>query len=266
MAHIKINDISMYYEVHGQGEPIVFIGGFSADHVVWSAVVDHFKEHYQVILFDNRGAGQTDVPDGPYSIDQMAHDVAELCAALKIKKAHFVGNSMGGCITQTLAYRYPDLVKSATISHSAPTINIPFSIFVQAQLELLKAQVPQESLLKILCSWYFSFQFLAQPGMLELLVQLGLNNPHPFTIKGYEGQQAALAQFDSRNWLEHIHVPTLVLGSDQDLVFNEALTKSLAEKIPGAQYYRFTECGHIPQIEYPALYAQIIHEFIREFT
>lgn len=95
MPHIKVNDISMYYEMHGKGEPIVFIAGFSVDHVAWFEVVERFKDKYQVILFDNRGVGQTDVPDGPYSIEQMTDDVAALCSALGVPQAHFVGNSMG---------------------------------------------------------------------------------------------------------------------------------------------------------------------------
>nr|WP_258956523.1 alpha/beta fold hydrolase [Legionella sainthelensi] len=69
MPRIKVNDISMYYERHGQGEPIVFIAGFSADHLAWAAIVEYLKEKYQVILFDNRGIGQTDIPEGLYSID-----------------------------------------------------------------------------------------------------------------------------------------------------------------------------------------------------
>ena len=111
MPKIQVNDISMYYETHGQGEPLVLISGFSADHSVWSRVVDALKANYQVIVFDNRGAGQTDVPLGPYSIEQMAADVDGLCQQLGIQRAHFVGSSMGGFILQTLDFRYPKRVK-----------------------------------------------------------------------------------------------------------------------------------------------------------
>ena len=92
------------------------------------------KDKYQVIILDNRGAGQTDVPDGPYTVDQMANDVAALCSALGIHQAHFVGNSMGGFILQTLAFRYPELVKSAIIGNSAATIHTAFHIYVDVQL------------------------------------------------------------------------------------------------------------------------------------
>lgn len=262
MPHLKINDISMYYEVYGEGEPIVFIGGFTADHLVWSAVIDYFKDNYKVILLDNRGAGQTDVPEGPYSIEQMADDVAMLCAQLNIKKAHFVGSSMGGYIVQFLAVQAHPLVKSITICNSVATMNTPFRFYIEAQREMRKARLPVEILIKAACSWLFSFQFISQPGMLELLIQMGLENPYPFTDKGYEGQYAALLEFDSNLWLKQISVPTLVLAGDQDLIFDDSLVKNLAEQIQNARYYCFSDCGHLPQIEYPQKFAQIVNEFV----
>ena len=194
MPKLKINDISMYYEIHGEGEPVVFISGFGADHLSWRAVIESFKENYQVILLDNRGAGQTDAPTGPYAIDQMADDVVQLCSNLGIKQAHFVGNSMGGFILQTIAYLHPHLVKSATISHSSATIHTCFQIYLSAQLELLKANAPLPSLIKASLCWVFSYQFLSKPDMLNMLCELSLNNPYPFTIKGYEGQLVAVNQ------------------------------------------------------------------------
>lgn len=263
MPHMQINDISMYYELHGQGEPLVLIGGFTADHTVWSAVVGYLKEKYQVILLDNRGAGQTDVPDGPYSIEQMADDVAALCSGLGINSAHFIGNSMGGYIVQLLAVRHRSLVKSLIISNSVAVMHTTFRVYVEAQLEMRKAKVPAEILLKAGCSWVFSYQFISQPGMLPLLTQMALMNPYPFTDKGYEGQYAALQRFDSGPWLQQINAPTLVLAGDQDLIFREPLVKDLANKIQGANYYCFAECGHLPQIEYPQQFTQVVHEFIR---
>lgn len=262
MPYMKVNDISMYYEIHGQGEPIVFIGGFGADHADWSAIKYRFTNKYQVILFDNRGAGQTDVPNEPYSLEQMADDVAVLCSELGVKQAHFIGSSMGGFILQILAVRYSGLVKSAIISNSAMVIHSPFQIYVKAHYELLQAKAPQESLFQSICSWMFSYQFLTQPGMLNLLIQMGLEKPYPFSLQGYAGQSAALIQFDSRSWVHQIKAPTLVLASDQDLVFSETMVQQLVEQIRDAYYYCFTECGHLPHIEYPEKFSQVVQDFI----
>ena len=262
MPKIKVNDISMYYEIQGSGEPIVLIAGFSVDHLTWTEVVNQLKDSYQVITFDNRGAGQTDVTKGPYSIEQMANDVVGLCRALDIKKAHFVGNSMGGYIVQTLAHQHPELVTSALISNSTMNTQCCFHIYVDAQLELLKANVPLRALVHASCAWAFSYQFLNQPGVMEQLIEMTLNNPYPFTIEGYEGQYVALDQFNSSQWAHDIRTPTLVVSGDQDLIFNHDLAKKLADQIPHSQYYCFKNCGHLPMIEYPQLFADILKEFI----
>lgn len=262
MPKIKLNDISMYYEIHGKGEPIIFIAGFSADHTTWQEIIDLFKNHYQVILFDNRGAGQTDAPKGPYSIEQMANDVVLLCSNLNIKHAHFVGNSMGGYILQTLAFKYPELVKSAVISNSAMMTHCCFHFYVEAQLEFIKSNTPLTALIKASCSWAFSYRFLSQPGMFDRLLKWGIENPYPFTIDGYEAQYAALDIFDSRNWISKINVPTLVLGSDQDLIFNESIVKQLANQIPKAKYHGFSDCGHLPHLEHPQVYFNVIKTFL----
>ncbi len=264
MPKIKVNDIEMYYEIHGQGEPLVLIAGFSVDHTAWQAVIDGFAKHYQVIVFDNRGAGQTDVPDGPYSVDQLAEDVVALCQVLCIKKAHFVGNSMGGYILQTLAYRHSHLVQSAVICNSTFVAHTCFQYFMAAQLELMQANAPMAALLKASCCWAFSYQFLSQPGMLEGLIDLGLNHPYPFTMVGHKAQRVAIDQFDSRDWIGKIKVPTLVIGADQDLIFSEPSIKALAEKISHAEYYCFKECGHLPHIEYPQEFAKVVSKFIKE--
>jgi pimeloyl-ACP methyl ester carboxylesterase len=262
MPKIKINDITMYYEMHGEGEPLVLVSGFGADHLGWTPVLDAFAKDYQVILFNNRGIGQTDIPEGDYSIEQMADDIFSLCAALNIKNAHFIGNSMGGHLVQMLAYRYPTLVKSLVISNSAVSIKSVFHVYLSAQLELMKANAPVEALMKAMISWAFSSYYLSQPGKLDELIRLGKNNPHPFTITGYEGQLAALHAFDSSGWLEKIKVRTLVLTGDQDIILFPALSKQLAADIPNAQFYCFENCGHIPHIEYPQEYVRIVKKFL----
>ena len=262
MPKVQVNDISMYYESHGHGEPMVFIPGFSADSSLWQGIIDYFQKDYQVILFDNRGSGQTDIPEGPYSIKQMASDVAGLCNALNIDRAHFVGSSMGGYILQTLAHEHAKLVKSAVICNSTYATHTAFHIYVAAQLELMKANAPVETIIKASCAWAFSYRFLSEEGALDKLLDFGLSNPNPFTIKGYEGQYAALDAFDSRAWLKEINVPTLVIGSDEDLIFNEKSIKYLAENIPNATYSSFAECGHLPFLEFPDNFAEVVKRFL----
>ncbi len=112
MPTVRVNDIDMYYEIHGEGEPVVLIAGLNSDHALYREIIPRLAESYKVVAFDNRGVGQTDKPDIPYSIEMMAEDTAGLLNALGIEQAHLLGTSMGGRIATALALRYPSKSKA----------------------------------------------------------------------------------------------------------------------------------------------------------
>ena len=93
MPMVKVNDINMYYETHGEGEALILISGNGAESSQWKDMIPTFSKNYKVIPFDNRGAGRTDRPNMEYSMDMMANDVIGLMDALAIEKAHILGAS-----------------------------------------------------------------------------------------------------------------------------------------------------------------------------
>ena len=95
MPYEKVNDIQMYYEIHGDGEPLVLIVGLGTDITEWEGIIHWLAQKYKVFAFDNRGAGRTDKPETHYSIEMMAEDTARLMQALGIQQAHILGISMG---------------------------------------------------------------------------------------------------------------------------------------------------------------------------
>ena len=127
MPYVTVNDISMYYEMRDEregeansenGEPLVLIMGLAADISEWDTYIRLFAKKYRVLAFDNRGAGRTDKPDAPYSIEMMANDTAGLMQALRIERANVLGISLGGRIALALALRYPGLVKKLVLVFS----------------------------------------------------------------------------------------------------------------------------------------------------
>jgi 3-oxoadipate enol-lactonase len=106
VPHIKANGINIYYESHGEGEPLFLIAGLGATHHLWELQVPSFARWYRVVAFDNRGSGETDKPTEPYSIAFFADDTAALMDALGIPMAHVYGQSMGGLIAQEFALRH----------------------------------------------------------------------------------------------------------------------------------------------------------------
>ena len=115
MPTINVNGLNMYYEEHGQGEPLLMIQGLSAHSLHWLMQTPVMAQHFRTIVFDNRGAGRTEAPEGPYTIRQMADDTAGLMDALQVERAHVVGISMGGIIAQELAINYPQKVNKLVL-------------------------------------------------------------------------------------------------------------------------------------------------------
>ena len=105
MPQVRTNGIQVYYEVHGSGEPLLLIAGLGYGLWMWHKMIPRLAEHFQVIAFDNRGAGETDKPEGPYSVQMLAADTAGLLEALEIESAMVMGHSMGGLLVQILGSR-----------------------------------------------------------------------------------------------------------------------------------------------------------------
>ena len=123
MPTVRANDIDLYYEEHGSGEPLLLIMGWGGNAASWEPQLAGLAENFRVIIFDNRGAGRSSAPDEPYSIVQMATDTARLMEALELPRAHVFGISMGGMIAQELALMHPEKVGALVLGCSAHSLD-----------------------------------------------------------------------------------------------------------------------------------------------
>ena len=116
MATKFVNGINMYYEIHGEGEPLVMIMGLRRNVEWWHKQVPVLSRHFRVLVFDNRGAGRSDKPEMDYSIRLFAEDTAELMRLTGMESANVLGYSMGGYIGQELAVNYPGMVRRLVLA------------------------------------------------------------------------------------------------------------------------------------------------------
>ena len=121
MPSVRVGDIDVYYEIHGEGPPLVMIGGLGVDLTLFRPLTELLARSFRILTFDNRGSGRTDKPDIPYSIPMMAEDTVGLMDALGLRRAHVLGISMGGRIAMELAAEHPSRVDRLVLLSTAAT-------------------------------------------------------------------------------------------------------------------------------------------------
>lgn len=260
MATIRINDINLYYEQTGSGPDLILISGLSADHSMWDP--KYLTDHFRVLTFDNRGAGQTDTPNTPYSMEGFMSDTVTLCHSLGIKKAHFVGHSMGGHIVQYIAANYPELVDKAIIACSEQKFSIISYLATKLQIDLRQYNIPQKTLIENYLPLLFSTHYLNHRENRDNFIRQTLDNPYPQSDQGYIAQVEAIRKHNTINLLPQIKSPTLVIGCDKDLLTPHEHSVFLQNHIPDAKLVTIKNCGHAPFIEKPHEFYKIIFKFL----
>jgi pimeloyl-ACP methyl ester carboxylesterase len=260
-AILKTGEIELFYKVHGESTPLVLISGFTVDHSIWDSVAGMLSKKFKVITFDNRGVGQSSVPNQPYTIEMLADDTAALIQAVSEDPVYVVGQSMGGAIAQNLAYRYPQLVQKLIIANSFPFLAEPFRLFCESKLEMYDIGVPHSILDQMALPWAFSNNFLANRGLVKEIAKIIKDNPLAQTACGYRNQWRALSEFNSVDWLEKIRVPTKIIAGECDIISSVAESEVLASKISNSTLSVINGVGHASQIEKPNEFVEIVESF-----
>ena len=273
MPIAEANGIRIYYEVHGQGYPLLTITGLGYGAWFWHRFAPLLAHRYRVITFDNRGAGQSDKPDGPYTLAMMAADAAGLLDALGISRAAVMGISLGGLIAQELVWIRPDLVDKLILAgtmHGGPKA-VPVTPETQAIMERLArlseqggdpAEIAREAILAS-CPPGFAEQ---NPSLVQEQIDYRLSNPVPPAQYQAQMQASAAAALMTEDEvvrrLSSIRVPTLILHGDSDVVVPVINARLLAEKIPGSRLLILPGCGHKFPLEAPEVTAKVVIEFL----
>lgn len=261
MGQIVVNGINLYYEVEGKGTPLVLVSGYTTDNSTWFSTKDLLKEHFQLFMLDNRGAGRSDAPNSPYTVETMAEDVRAFIEALKIKKPHLCGHSMGGSIAQTVAYKYPQLIHKLILSNSLIKLREASAFALKYFLKMLEKGIPPLTVFEGSMPWLFSNNFFKHQEQISEILKLFANYPYPQSLIGQKRQLEALLQFNSENWYQKITSPTLVIEGGEDILCPED-SKKLAKGIHGAERIHFPNQAHLPQIEIPLEFAKAILSFL----
>ncbi|MFZ2470534.1 MAG: alpha/beta hydrolase [Methanothrix sp.] len=258
---VPVGDINIAYRVLGQGDPIVLIMGYSSTMDMWDPrFLDNLSSKYKVIIFDNRGMGNTTAPPGIFSIAQFANDTTGLMAALGIEKAHIMGWSMGSFVAQELAIRYPENVDKIILYAGDCGGMEAVMPSPQVLKDLANTSGSQEERGMRLFNLLFSKDWLSKQPAFYKWFPLPKETSLPENI---ERQAQAIATWSGAfDRLGLIKSPVLVVTGTEDVIAPPENSFILAHKINVSWLVQFEGAGHGLMYQYPDRLAKIVADFI----
>ena len=266
MPTVRSNDIDIFYEEHGSGEPLLLIMGWGGNAATWKPQIPHLAEQFRVIAFDNRGVGRTSAPEAAYSTRQMAEDTCGLLDALELERAHVFGISMGGMIAQELALTYPERVDTLTLGCTSPggkraagyrELCKNISDFNDTLGDEWPDLAWFQDFLKRL--WTDAAIVRSDTHLQDFVLSL---IRFPPTKHGLRNQSHAVATHDAYDRLPQISPPTLVMTGDKDGLIDCENSLILAGRIPNAELKVFSGLKHAFHLERPRIVNNVLIEFI----
>ena len=262
MPTVQTGDIATYYEETGAGDPLVLICGIAAELQVWRFQVPELSKYFRVICYDNRGAGRTSAPDEPYTIAQMADDLAAVLDALQVKSAHLLGWSMGGFIAQTFALRYPDRVRKLVLLTAGAHADGFVRLAIRNWVNLRRSDMPYEQIARFVLRWQYTPSVFDNEVLFEKFVQLMVANPHAQKAHAFFRQAEALLAHDPGDVVKGMRAQTLIMAGASDNLVPAYHSERLAQAIPGATL-KIMKGAHGGFLEFPEDYNRTIVEFLR---
>ncbi|MDX6691572.1 MAG: hypothetical protein QOG15_3029 [Solirubrobacteraceae bacterium] len=267
MPKLPVAGTEVYYERRGSGEPLLLIQGMGGNSAHWGEpFLTALEGEFELVLFDNRGAGQSGSPSDDFTIADLAGDTLALLDALEIERAHVLGISMGGMVAQELALRAPERVVTLTLGGTTPggTQARETSSEVVQELTAAVLSGDKERMLRTGYEIVVSPEFAADPANYAAFSEIARR--YPADISLLMSQYAAVNGHDAYGRLRTLNVPTLVIHGTLDRMLDHINGDLIASMVPGARLELLDGVGHLFFIEEPERSAQLVREHAAERT
>jgi len=262
MPKSKTNNIETYYEVHGDGTPLVFIHGVGACHKMWQPQIEPFSKHFEVIVYDVRGHGESSGYDEKYSIRLFASDLKVLLDELRVAKAHICGLSMGGLIAQQFAIDYPNMVNKLVLAGTFCHIPLWGKIlmsFARVLNRIVLTFISMETNAKIGAKGLF------KKKEQEELREFFIKEVNKISKKEFFKVIAATYAFDSLKQLKDIGSPTLILNAEGEK-HERRQAEIIQREIKNSRKELILDTFHAMNLEKPEEFNALVLGFLLDET
>jgi len=258
MPFADLNGVTLHYREDGDpsGAPLVFANSLGTDLRLWDPILPHLPDGLRLIRYDKRGHGQSAVPPAPYSMGALVSDAEALLDHLGVRECVFVGLSIGGLIAQGLAVKRLDQIRAVVLSNTAAKIGTP--PMWQNRIDAVRAG-GIEALADAVMERWFSRDFLASDA-LPFWRDMLICQPD----EGYIGCSAAISGTDFYTPTSGLRLPCLGIAGSEDGATPPDLVRETVDLVPGSRFELMRRVGHLPCVEAPAAYADLLTGFLRE--
>ena len=257
MPYVTVDGTRLYYETHGDGEPLLLIHGLGSSTRDWEYQIPVFAKSYQVVVYDVRGHGRSDKPPGPYHLPLFARDAAQLMESLGLPPAHIVGISMGGMIAYQLAVSFPGKARCLIVVNANP--ELPLTTWRDRvlfwQRLLIVRLLGMRKMGEVLSNRLFVKP--EQETLRKIFVERWAENDP----RAYLTAMRAIFGWSVVDQLDAIQIPVLIIAADQDYTPVEEKER-YAAMMPRAQVVRVDDSRHATPVEKPDVFNQIVLSYL----
>jgi pimeloyl-ACP methyl ester carboxylesterase len=263
MPEIRVEGLTISYEVEGDGEPLVLIPYTSADHACYAFQLPSYTEHFRCIALDLPGSGESDKPPGPYSTEGYADQVAAFLGAIGVERAHVAGMSLGAAVGMHVAARHPGRVRSLSL-HSGWHASDDYLNIVVEQWRTLALALPTvaDVVIQGIFPWCFTPEmYVERPDFVETLEDFVRGRPAQ-PVDAFMAQIDGVIAHDASAVLGDIDVPTLITFGARDLVCSTRFAQPLKNGIAGSELVVFDDLSHAALHEDPDTFNRATLDFL----
>lgn len=258
MPTIQANGITFNYSLEGpsEGETVSLSNSLMSNYGMWDAQIAALTEKYQVLRYDTRGHGKTDVTPGPYTIEQLVDDVYAIHQVLGIAKTHFVGLSMGGMTGQLLGVKYPDLLRSLTLCDTAS--HMPPASIWDDRIKTAKEQGMDGLVEGTLARWFTPALHASDPGEIARVGDMIRSTP----VDGFIACCEAIKVMNQTAILSQITAPTMIIVGEDDAGTTPDMSRIIQAEIKGSELEILPQAAHLSNIEQANAFNDILLAFL----
>jgi pimeloyl-ACP methyl ester carboxylesterase len=258
MERIAANGISTAFRRRGSGPPLLLMHGNEADHAMFDALGEHLAASFTVIAYDQRDCGQTENSTEPYTLADLGDDAAALISALRLRRAHVYGSSLGGLVAQSAAARHPDRVDRLVLGNTWRAGTSPADINPETVRQMAAYRTDLAANAGKIAEFFFPKAFIeARPSIVDMF-RGSTRSEDKRARRSAVMTQAAPAD------LSRFPRPVLLLTGSEDRVIPPAATAALVSNIPHARLVTLDGVGHVGAIQAPGRVADIVTGFLRD--